>query len=349
MWFGTGVGGPNHISCRFGTGAGGSAGSWAGAWVCTMVVVDAIDRQIAEIAQQCDGLVGRRQLLGAGLNPKQITRRVASGRLHVVHRSVYALVDGPLGLTQLAVAACLAVPDGVVGHCNAGSLHGLRGVPPRRVEMVVPPGRHPSVSGVLFRRSNLMPEHHVEQWANGIRVTTPARTIYDLGGVMDEAAHRNLVTDAVNRGIVTLDELAAIGRELSGRGRPGSAAHHRLAATEPSRLVGVMSEGELRLGEALREIGLGAVRQHPLRLPSGRPVRLDLAVPERKLSIEVDHPEWHATPEGLQRDHSRDNELTLMRWERLRFTTDDVMERLGSCVAIVRAVERRLAAQPRAA
>lgn len=314
-----------------------------------MAAVDAIDRHIAEIAQQCDGLVGRRQLLGAGLNPKQITRRVASGRLHVVHRSVYSLVDGPLGQTQLAIAACLAVPDGAIGHHNAGTLHGLRGVPQRRVEMVVPPGRHPAVSGVLFRRSNLLPEHHVEQWANGIRVTTVARTIYDLGGIMDEAAHRNLVTDALNRGLVTLEELGEVGRELSGRGRPGSAAHHRLAGTEPVRLVGVMSEGELRLGEALREIGLETVRQHSVRLPSGRPVSLDLAVPGRKLSVEVDHPHWHATPEGLQRDHSRDNELALLEWERLRFTTDDVMERLGSCVAIIRAVERRLAASPRAA
>lgn len=311
--------------------------------------MDATDRLIGDLAQQCAGLVARRHLLSAGLSSNQITRKVASGRLHVVHRSVYALVDGPLDGTQIAIAACLAVPDGVIGTCHAGELHGLRGVPRRRVEMTVPPGRHPNVSGVLFRRSNRMPEHHVEQWANGIRVTTIARTIFDLGGEMDEAAHRNLVTDALERGLVTFEELAAVGQELAGRGRPGSAAHRRLGVTEPARLFGVMSEGELRLGDALLDAGVELVRQHPLRLPSGRSVRVDLAIPELKLAVEVDHPMWHASPEALQRDHSRDNELSLLAWEHLRFTTDDVTDRLSSCVAIVREIRRRLAASPRAA
>lgn len=313
--------------------------------------MDMTDRRIGELAQQCGGLVVRRQLVSAGLTSPQITRRVRSGRLHVIHRSVYSLVDGPLDQTQLAIAACLAVPDGVISTCNAGNLHGLRGVPQRRVEMVVPPGRHPGVSGVLFRRSNRMPDHHVEHWANGIRVTTPARTIYDLGVLMDEAAHRNMLSDALNRGIVTMEELAAVGQELSGRGRPGSAAHRRLGVTDPVRLVGVMSEGELRLGDALADLGLGIVRQHPLTLPSGRPVLVDLAFPDLQLAVEVDHPQWHATPEALQRDHSRDNEMTVMAWEHLRFTTDDVTDRLGSCAAIVREVHRRrrLGTSPRAA
>jgi very-short-patch-repair endonuclease len=303
--------------------------------------MDAIDRELVGLAQQCAGLLGRRQLLEAGLRPKQISRRVGSGRLHVVHRSVYSLVDGPLSAEQLAIAACLAVPDGVLSHHTAAALHGLRGVPQRRLEMTVPPGRHPNVSGVLFRRSNRLPEHHLQLWSNGIRVSTVARTIYDLGGIMDEAAHRNLLTDALNRSIVTLEELAEVGVELSSRGRPGSAAHRRLAHVEPPSIIGVMSEGELLLGDALRDVGLTIVRQHPIALPSGRPVKLDLALPDLRIDIEVDHPHWHATPDGLQRDHARDNELALLAWERLRFTTADVTTRLASCVAIVRAIERR--------
>jgi very-short-patch-repair endonuclease len=197
---------------------------------------------------------------------------------------------------------------------------------------------------VHFRRTNLLPEHHVLVLPNGMRVTTVARTIYDLGGILDAAAHRNVLTDAINRGIVTLAEVVAVGHEMAGRGRPGSRAHHRLAVSAPESVEGVMSEGELVLGDALRRAGIPVVRQHAVRLPSGRQARLDLALPDCRLDIEVDHPTWHATPEALQSDHSRDNEMTLLEWEHVRFTSDDVGARLATCVAIVRTVARRLGA-----
>jgi hypothetical protein len=46
---------------------------------------------IARLAANQHGVVTTSQLLGAGLLPSGITDRVAAGRLHRVHRAVYAV------------------------------------------------------------------------------------------------------------------------------------------------------------------------------------------------------------------------------------------------------------------
>ena len=57
-----------------------------------------------------------------------------------------------------------------------------------------------------------------------------------------------------------------------------------------------MSELELRFQEALVAAGLPAAeQQHPVTLPNGRTAYLDLAYPDERVDIEVDHTEWHAT------------------------------------------------------
>ena len=99
-----------------------------------------------------------------------------------------------------------------------------------------------------------------------------------------------------------------------------------------------MSELELELQEALVAAGLPpAVQQHPVELPNGRTVYLDLAYPDARVDIEVDHSEWHATPSAVEQDKARDLGLALLGWERLRFTERAIERRLRVCVATVRA------------
>ena len=55
-------------------------------------------------------------------------------------------------------------------------------------------------------------------------------------------------------------------------------------------------------------------------LPNGRTAYLDLAYPDCRLDIEIDHSEWHATASAVEQDKARDLGLALLGWERLRFT-----------------------------
>src|SRR3954454_3001011 len=54
-----------------------------------------LDAMLAALAGRQHGVVGRAQLLAAGVEPTAIKRRVQAGRLHLLYRGVYAV--GPPG------------------------------------------------------------------------------------------------------------------------------------------------------------------------------------------------------------------------------------------------------------
>ena len=77
-------------------------------------------------------------------------------------------------------------------------------------------------------------------------------------------------------------------------------------------------------------------RQHAVPMPacqfeirSGRRLlgRVDFAFPDRRLAIEVDGYEHHASLDAFQRDRARQNDLVAAGWTVLRFTWDDVHQR----------------------
>src|SRR3954470_25056397 len=83
------------------------------------------DLAIAILAERQHGVVARAQLLALGVGPRAIDHRVACGRLHVVHRGVYAVGHRRLTIRSWWMAATLAT-DGVLGHRAAAALWGVR-------------------------------------------------------------------------------------------------------------------------------------------------------------------------------------------------------------------------------
>ena len=61
------------------------------------------------------------------------------------------------------------------------------------------------------------------------------------------------------------------------------------------------------------------VQQHPVALPSG-PVKLDAALPELQVAIEMDGMAFHDNPEARERDRRRDVALAALGWVVLRFS-----------------------------
>src|SRR5919198_5554708 len=85
------------------------------------------DAAVEALAGRQHGVVARTQLRGLGLSASAIDRRVQAGRLHVVHRGVYAVghpVLGPDGRRMAAVLAC--GPGAALSHASAAALWGLR-------------------------------------------------------------------------------------------------------------------------------------------------------------------------------------------------------------------------------
>ncbi|MEA2134291.1 MAG: hypothetical protein QOC68_2200 [Solirubrobacteraceae bacterium] len=160
------------------------------------------DAALARLAAPQHGVVTRAQLLTAGVDAKAIGYRLKVGRLHELHRGVYAVGHRPPSPHARAMAAVLACgPGAALSHRSAAALWAI--TPPwRGPEDVTAPGRrrHPGIH--THRSSTLTPDDITVHY--GIVVTTPARTLKDLARVLpdhsltraaNEARIRNLVSD----------------------------------------------------------------------------------------------------------------------------------------------------------
>lgn len=72
------------------------------------------------------------------------------------------------------------------------------------------------------------------------------------------------------------------------------------------------------------------VTQHPL---SG--YRIDLAIPDCRIAIEIDGYDYHSTKEQLTADARRQRALTAARWTVVRFTGREIYAGAANCAAEV--------------
>lgn len=85
-----------------------------------------------------------------------------------------------------------------------------------------------------------------------------------------------------------------------------------------------------------------AQREYERAVP-GRKYRLDIALPDQRLAIEVDGWEWHGKHKGdFQRDRTRQNLLTVNNWRILRFTAGEIRKDMDAVMeTIANAIQER--------
>jgi len=140
---------------------------------------------LARIAARQFGVLSVRQLRAAGFDKHAVRSRVRAGRLHPVHREVYAVGHPGISREGRWLAAVLASGDGaVLSHAAAAAHWGLLRPMTGPVDVSVPTqaGRR-GRAGVRLHRRRALARGEVTRHG-GIPVTTPARTIADLRGVL---------------------------------------------------------------------------------------------------------------------------------------------------------------------
>jgi very-short-patch-repair endonuclease len=152
------------------------------------------DMSIAEIAERQHGVVSVRQLYGLGLGERAVRVRVDAGRLHRVHRGVYAVGHAALSLEGRWLAAVLAIGGGpsesggavldhwgaAVSHRSAACLWKLLPMAPDSAEVIVSgSGGRARRPGIRVHRSTSLASGDITL-CRGVPVTSPARTIADL-------------------------------------------------------------------------------------------------------------------------------------------------------------------------
>lgn len=281
-----------------------------------------VDTNISRLAAGQHGLVRHRQAVAAGMTSRQIQSRVAGGLLVPVHRGVYRVAGSAPSSEQALLAACLAAAHGAVAsHRGAAWLWKLRGFDEAYVEVTVPVGQS-VVPGAVVHRTRTLDRPDTSR-ARAVPTTTPARTLLDLGAVVDAERVEAAMEDALLRRLVTLPGLTTAIERLGRSGRNGSAVLRRLVAERDPAARPTESVLEDELLHVLRRAGLpDPVRQHRV----GR-VRLDLAYPSFKVGIEADGRIWHGGRTDVQRNTDKANALAARGWRVLHFTAHDVRAR----------------------
>lgn len=284
-------------------------------------------------AQHC--VVSRDQLRAVGYVPEAINHRIKTGRLHRLHRGVYAV--GRKAVTDHGrwMAAVLACGDGVVlSHTSAAALWRIGAEDHNVVELSLPsPSRKRRPGLRIHRRPSLGPRDFTTEF--DIPTTTPARTLIDLAPRLDRAGIERAVNEADKYNLLTPP---ALRRALEGYGgEPGVAILRTILDRRTFRLT--KEELERRFLPLAAKAGLPV----PVTGPKVNGFEVDFFWPELGLVVETDGLRYHRTPAEQARDRLRDQAHSAAGMTQLRFTHEQVRYEPGYVVRILAQTASRFA------
>ncbi len=271
-------------------------------------------RRVVALAEVQHGTVGREQLVALGITPSSIDNRVADGRLHVRHRGVYAVGHRILTREGEFMAAVLARGRGaVLSHRSAAQLHGFRWTDAQVVDVSVAGRGTQRHAGIKAHRPRRLMDDETTVHL-GIPVTTVARTLLDLGDLLDERQLARACDEAERQRAVDWAEVIG----LVGR-HPG-----KLGAKRLRRLLERHGVGEDRTRSDLERRFRAFCQAHRLRPPEVNAVvagyEVDTCWPDARVIVELDGFAYHRTSLAFERDRRRDAALMALRWVVIRVT-----------------------------
>jgi predicted transcriptional regulator of viral defense system len=281
---------------------------------------------IAELAKRQHGVVTLAQLVGVGLDRRAITRLLRDGRLHRIHRGVYAVGHAALSQEARWLAAVLTSGEGAaLGRRSAGVKWGISRHRPPTIEVVVPRQRRAQEGITLLTSQRLAPCDVTV--LDGIPITTVARTHVDLAEVLTKHQLARVIREAEFRGLFDAAETAAA--MVRARGR------HRLGVLEQAVAMYLDGAGGTKSAneDAFILLALAAGLGEPRCNARVAGIEVDFSWPDRRLVVEVDGTANHGLPPVRRDDDWRDARLRGAGYTVLRFTDDEVKRRPEAVIA----------------
>ena len=281
------------------------------------------EAQVRTVQRRQMGLITAAQCADLGVTRKVIAHQVGAGRWDRPLRGVYRDRLHPESVQQRSLGAALwAGPAAVVSFSAAGALMGLDGVTPDRPHVWLPSSCSARSELVVVHRGAIAMADR--RRLGPIPVTSPARTLIDLAGVLDDEDLAAAVEDAIHRGLTT--PLAVERRlvALGGKGRPGSGRLRAILENRGSSAAAA-SRLEVRIWRTLSGTGMRPVRQHPVRVGT-RTYRIDCAFPQWRLAVEGVGDRFHRSPLQRQRDQQRLADLASVSWRVMPVTWREIAD-----------------------
>ncbi len=275
-----------------------------------------VGRVIAELAGRSHGVVTRRQLLAAGVTAEEIRCRLAARVLIQVHPGVYRVGHLAPSLEASYVAAVLACGDGALlcGRAAAYLYTVIKGRRSPLPEVVAPTERR--VRGIRVRRSRVPLEPDAAAH-RGIPVTSVARTLVDLAGVLSVGALARACHEAeVLHGTTPAEIDAVLAR------RPRSKGARKVRRVIDGDAPVLLSRLEARFRKLLAAAAL------PLPDTNKRIGRryVDCRWTSPALTVELDSYRFHHSRHAWEQDRRREREARARGDEYRRYTYGDVFE-----------------------
>lgn len=259
------------------------------------------------------------QLRKQGHAKSTVTEWVTSGRLHQLHRGVYAVGHRKLTWHSRCWAAVLAAePDEaapwrtVASHHSAAYLWGLLRFTPDVMHVTAPTRRRAKRRFVVHFSSILADEDRAVR--QGIPVTAVPRVLLDLAirarpdqleGYLERAEDRDLLD------VRAVEDVLARAGGHRGRGPLAQA----LAIYQPDPAF-TRSKFERHFRCAVKAAGLPA----PSMNFNAAGFELDAYWPDLRFAVELDLFETHGSRAAFERDRRRQEELKLVGIESIRIT-----------------------------
>lgn len=292
------------------------------------------DRLIRALAEQQFGLMGRDQLLGAGITDKAIRHRLDRGAIERLRPNVYRLVGAGESWEQSVMGACIWAGDGsAASHRTAGALLRLPGFDAGPLDLSTP--RNITAKDVCIYKVKPFRPADVTTVAS-MPVTSVCRTIVDLSAMTPQRQLEDAVDEAIRRRLCTLEELRGGLRWASRDRRRGTRLLRSVLGHTDGRVIATQSILESRLLRCLLKAGLPRpVPQFPIRHNGEFVARVDFAYPGARVAIEAESYRWHGGPHAHARDIDRYNRLRDIGWELVLVTWQEVSYRAREVAARV--------------
>ncbi len=290
------------------------------------------DAVLAAHASRQDGVVSREQAPASGLTPGLIRHRLATGHIHLLHRTVYAVGHEAVSGRGQARAALLAIgPGSVASHRWAASLQGMLPAPRGPVH-VTRERKARSRPGIVVHKAKLPQEDRAAR--QGLALTSPARTLLDLAETEDENTIERALGQAEVDRLISFELLeSALQRWTGRRGVPV--------------LRDLLDDGSAGLGGTLSWLEthfVPLVRKAALPLPElnvfVHGLQVDALWRRQRVVVELDSRRFHHTATRFERDRARDASLAAHGFVTLRFTYRRVMREAFAVIAELSAALR---------
>lgn len=286
-----------------------------------------MEQRVAEalaLSERQFGLVARWQLFELGWTYRMTDRRRSSRAWAEVQPGVYLVGGSPRSWRQALMAAALSAgPTALVSQVSAATLVGFEGFTKPPVEVTSPRWlRRPRGDVLLHESQDLVDADYLR--IDGIPVTSPLRTVIDIGCRVSIERLEAMAVEGIRRGWFTYRQLRHRHRQIARRGRNGAGPLREVLRAWSAHDGLAHSGWEIRLGRLIQRLGFPRpMRQFRIVDLHGNFVaQVDFAYPWWQIAIECDSETWHTGLSRFHHDRSRWNLVRSAGWNLLTYTYD---------------------------